>query len=116
MATSRSKRGILSPNKKRPGFKESRDARTALPQNCSQSRYEKPAQMGTPLSRGGQGTKELLAKTRGLGRMGYPTIGLSGRPKGSGSRLFLEEVLAVEYSSRNPEKTKLNVVSVQRIS
>jgi hypothetical protein len=27
--------GNFTTNKKRPGFKESRDARTALPQNCS---------------------------------------------------------------------------------
>src|SRR5258708_38174268 len=32
---------LMAPNKKRPGFKESRDARTALPQNCSRPMYEK---------------------------------------------------------------------------
>src|SRR5215475_9528447 len=66
------RRNFLGQNKKRPGFKESRDARTALPQNCSRQRYKTIRVWGRPLPREFDGTEEPLANSYYFATMSDP--------------------------------------------
>ena len=78
------------PIRSAPDSLESRDARTALPQNCSLPRYETQAGWGIPLSRVALARKSHLSKGRILLASATNQLGTDRFLPGSGSGHFKE--------------------------